>query len=134
MSRSPFAVKNTMRRTIAIGLLCAAITVPIGTVYAMDPQRIEELSILYQGGVNGALTLAGSAVEAKVGASRYDQRKLLSVFNLSGATVYWAFASAQANATDGYPILANTSNTWQISVDVALYVFGTGNVRVMESR
>jgi len=133
MQRSQLTVKKTMRLT-TIGLLCAAFIAPISTVYAMDPQRIEELSILYQGGANGALTLAGSAVEAKVGASRYDQRKLLSVFNLSGATVYWAFASAKANATDGYPILANASNTWQISVDVAIYVNGTGNIRVMESR
>jgi len=99
-----------------------------------EGQHIQELMILYAGGVNGALTLAGSAVEAKVGATRMAGRKVLSVFNLSAATIYWAWNAAQANATDAFPMLKNTGLTWTITDATPIYLFGAGDVRIQEGK
>ena len=99
-----------------------------------EGRHIQELMILYAGGVNGALLLAGSAVEAKVGATRMEDRKVLSVFNLTGATIYWGWSSAGANATDGFPILNNTGLIWTIDGATPIYLHGTGDVRVQEAK
>lgn len=88
--------------------------------------------IIYSGGVTGAITLAGVAVEAKVGATRLQGRKILSIFNLGAATIYRAWSEAQATAAAGFPLLKNTG--LHIAVDDAtpVWLFGTGEVRIEE--
>jgi hypothetical protein len=99
-----------------------------------EGRHIQELMILYAGGVNGRVLLSGSAVEAKVAASRFPGRKSLSIFNFSATTMYWAWNESQANTLDGFPILSQTGQAWIVDDATALYLFGTGDARVQESK
>jgi len=99
-----------------------------------EGRHIQELMILYNTGVTGALTLTGSAVEAKVGATRFQGRKLVSIFNLTGAAIYRAWSEAQATADDGFPILNNTGAHILVDDDTPIWLFGTGEVRIEEAQ
>jgi hypothetical protein len=96
--------------------------------------HIQELMIIYQGGLTGALVLAGSAAEAKVGTNRMVERKVLSIFNLTGATIYRAWTEDQATADDGFPILTNTGVHLAVDDQTAVWLFGSGEVRIEEAK
>jgi hypothetical protein len=99
-----------------------------------EGRHIQELMILYAGGDTAKLTLVGVAVEAKVGATRMPGRKLVSIFNLTGATIYRAWSQAKATATDGFPILDNTGVHIAVDDQIAVWLFGTGEVRIEEAK
>jgi len=99
-----------------------------------EGRHIQELMIIYSGGVTGALTLAGSAVEAKVGAERMADRKIVSIFNLGAATIYRSWTAAQATAAAGFPILKNTGVHLTVDAATGVWLFGTGEVRIEEAK
>lgn len=59
------------------------------------------------GGVNGAITVGVSAVEAKVGASKLTNRKLLTIFHNGSNNLYWGYSNAVTTA-NGTQIFKNT--------------------------
>jgi len=99
-----------------------------------EGRHIQELMIIYSGGVTGAITLAGAAVEAKVGAERLPGRKLLTIVNLTGATIYRAWSQAKANATDGIPLFDKMTIHMAVDDATAVWIFGTGDVRIEEAK
>jgi hypothetical protein len=90
--------------------------------------------LLYSGGDTAKITLAGVAVEVKVGAARMVGRKVVSIFNLSGATIYRAWNSSKANGTDGFPILTNTGVHIMVDDQTQVWISGTGDVRIEEAK
>lgn len=86
-------------------------------------------------GVQGAVTVGTTAIEAKVGGSRLTNRKALTIYNNSNQTIYWGFTSGVTTAT-GTPIARGEFLVLQVS-DVGVWLIaGTAgnNVRVTESR
>jgi hypothetical protein len=91
--------------------------------------------LLVGSGVEGALTVGTSAVEAKVGGSVLANRKLLTVHNNSNSTIYWGFTSGVTTST-GTPIFKNQFISWDISDIAKVYLIASGagnNTRVTES-
>jgi hypothetical protein len=86
-------------------------------------------------GTQGALTVGTSAVEAKTGASALTNRKLLTIFNNSGTTIYWGRTSGVTTST-GTPIFEKQFFTFDFAADAPVYLIaGTAgnNVRITES-
>jgi hypothetical protein len=91
--------------------------------------------LLVGSGVEGALTVGTSAVEAKVGGSVLVNRKLLTVHNNSSSIIYWGFTSAVTTST-GTPIFKDQFISWDISDAGKVYLIASGagnNTRVTES-
>jgi hypothetical protein len=99
-----------------------------------EGRHIQELMIIYGPGVNGTMTLAGVAVEAKVDTERMPGRKLLSIFNLTGATIYRSWTEAKSNGVDDFPILDNTGVHIAVDDQKSVWLFGTGEVRIEEAK
>jgi len=92
------------------------------------------VDVLIKGGVTGAVTVGTSAVEAKVGATSLRNRKSLTVYNASAATVYWSFQEDVTTAT-GIAIPASSCTSFAVAEDCLIYLIaGTGglDVRVAE--
>jgi len=53
--------------------------------------------------VDHAFTVGTSAVEAKVGGSRLDQRQEVFIYNTTNKTIYWSVTNALTTST-GVPI------------------------------
>jgi hypothetical protein len=86
-------------------------------------------------GTQGALTVGTSAVEAKVGGSALTDRKLLTIFNNSGTTIYWGRTSG-VTTSSGTPIYEKQFFTFDFAADAPVYLIaGTAgnNVRITES-
>jgi len=86
-------------------------------------------------GAEGALTVGTSAVEARVGASALTNRKLLTVFNNSGTTIYWGRTSSVTTST-GTPIYEKQFFTFDFASDAPVYLIAGiagNNVRITES-
>lgn len=71
-------------------------------------------------GVQGAVSVGTSAVEARVGGSALANRKNLTVFNNSSNILYWGFTSAVTTST-GTPIIAG--DFWNMAVGPAQAVY-----------
>jgi hypothetical protein len=86
-------------------------------------------------GVQGALSVGTSAVEAKVGGSALANRKLLTIFNNSNSTIYFGRTSG-VTTSNGTAIFKQQMITMQFDSTAAIYLIaGTaGNdVRITES-
>lgn len=86
-------------------------------------------------GAEGALTVGTTAVEAKVGAAALTNRKLLTIFNNSGTTIYWGRTSS-VTTSSGTPVFEKQFFTFEFSSDAPVYLIaGTAgnNVRITES-
>jgi hypothetical protein len=86
-------------------------------------------------GAEGAITLGTTAIEAKVGASALSNRKLLTVFNNSGNTIYWGRTSG-VTTSSGTPIYEKQMVSFQALADAPIYIISSSsgtNVRITES-
>lgn len=73
------------------------------------------------GGDQAALSVGTTAVEVKVGVSRLEGRKTVTLFNKSAATMYWGYKDTVTAAT-GTPIYADQFVSWQVTEDVSIFV------------
>lgn len=104
-------------------------------VNSTDNNELKTSDIIDIGGIEGALTVGTSAVEVKVGVSKYPGRKCLTLFNNSNTIIYWGYTSSVTTLT-GTPIFKNSKEIWSISDNVSIYVIANsvGNdVRVTEA-
>jgi hypothetical protein len=104
-------------------------------VNASSTGELNTADISNNGGVNGALTVGTSSVEAKVGGSPLSNRKTLTVFNNSNSTIYWGYSSGVTTA-NGSPIFKNQIGTWDIGSNTSVYLIAGSagnNVRITEN-
>ena len=104
-------------------------------VNASSLGELRTADIITGSGTEGALTIGTSASEAKVGASALVNRKLLTIFNNSGTTIYWGRTSG-VTISNGTPIFEKQLMTFEFAADAPVYlVAGTSgnNVRITES-
>lgn len=87
--------------------------------YGLD--QVASADILNYNGVNGSLTVGVTAVEAKVGTTRLENRKLLIIHNTSNSTIYWGF-SASVTTSTGLPIFKNQVLTLNIGDSLPIYL------------
>jgi hypothetical protein len=91
--------------------------------------------IVNSSGVNTAITVGTSAVEAKVGASILTGRKCLTVFNSGTATIYYGFSNG-VTTSNGTPIFKNQQVTFSIGDIVSVWLIAATsghNIRITES-
>lgn len=101
--------------------------------YGLDQSAVAD--IVNTDGVQGSVSVASSAIEAKVGASRLEYRKLLTVHNDGPNIVYWGYTSAVTSST-GTPLYRNQLATWTIGDGLGIWLVsatGTNTVRVTEA-
>lgn len=90
-------------------------------------------SLLKVGGIQGTVTVGTSAIEAKVGGSRYAGRKLLMIQPLS-TNVFFGFTAGVTTST-GIALASNQIVTFDIG-DIPIYLIttvGTKTVVVVEA-
>jgi hypothetical protein len=91
----------------------------------------EVTDALRVGGVNGAISVTTVAIEAKVGGSRYLDRKLLTMIPTNG-TIYYGYSNAVTVAS-GTPIYKNQLCIISVAdVPVWLIAASAINVRITE--
>jgi hypothetical protein len=99
-----------------------------GELFVTDTIRV--------GGIEGAISVSTTAVEAKVGASLYSGRTSLTVYNNGTATIYWGFTNAVTSST-GTPFFKNQQLVFSIEGTASIWLIaasGTHNIRVTESK
>lgn len=92
--------------------------------------------VLIKGGVQGALTVGLTVVEAKVGSAPLRNRKSLTVHNNGNKTIYWGYDSSVTPST-GTPIEGGTAAAYSVSHICKIYLIAdnTGiDVRITEGR
>jgi hypothetical protein len=90
--------------------------------------------LVSSGGLQSSLTVGTTPVEVKVGSSRLTDRKSVTLFNDSNATLYWGYTDS-VTVSSGSPILKNQLAAWAISEDVSVYVVAgsaNNNTRITE--
>ena len=95
-------------------------------------------SSLKTGGVFGVLLVQSNApVEIKVGAQKFANRELLTLYNASNKTYYWGLDNT-VTAASGLPIMGSSEKTWLVNDVVSIWVIADGgtnnNARVLEAR
>lgn len=101
--------------------------------YGLD--QVASADILNYSGVNGALTVGTSALEAKVGTTRLENRKLLIIYNNSNSTIFWSF-SPSVTTSSGLPIFKQQTVYLSVGDQLPVYLIAatTGNsVLIAES-
>jgi hypothetical protein len=104
-------------------------------VNATSLGELKTSDIITGAGAEGALTVGTSAVEAKVGASALTNRKLLTIFNNSGSTIYWG-RTTSVTTSIGTPVYEKQFFTFDFSSDAPVYLIAGSagnNVRITES-
>ena len=103
-------------------------TYPLNVDANGEGRVIDALKI---GGVYGAISVSTTAVEAKVGASQYANRKLLTFIPTNG-TIYYGFSNA-VTTTTGTPIYKNQLCILAVSgVSIWLIATNATDVRITE--
>lgn len=85
-------------------------------------------------GVQGALTVGTSAVEVKVGGSRLEGRKSVTVQNESNSIIYWGYTSGVTTAS-GTPIQKKQFMSWAVGDNQTIYLIAGSagnNTRITE--
>lgn len=86
-------------------------------------------------GVQGAITVGTTAVEAKVGASILTGRQILTVQHQGNQRLYWGFTSAVTTST-GTEIFKNQLVTFDVEAPVRIWLISDSagqNVRITEA-
>jgi hypothetical protein len=97
--------------------------------------QIASADILNNGGTQAALTVGTTAVEIKVGASRLEGRKTVTLYNNSNTTIYWGYTSSVTTAT-GTPIFRDQFVTWEAGDSQEIWVIAGSagnNTRITEA-
>jgi len=97
--------------------------------------ELKTADVISGSGTEGAITVGTSAIEAKVGASALTNRKLLTIFNNSDATIYWGRTSS-VTSSSGTPIYEKQMFTFTVASNAPIYLIASAsgkNVRVTES-
>lgn len=101
--------------------------------------RVEADSNAIGEGVYGALQVPTTVVELRVEATRYPNRRVVTLFNNSGnRRIYWGFDSS-VTATTGTVIEPDELMVWTLDPERDLEIWlissqGNNNVRITESR
>ncbi len=87
---------------------------------------------LVSGGLQGALTVGGTAVEAKVGGAKLANRKSLVICPTNG-TIYWGYTNAVTVAS-GMPLFKNQTLSLALNDSVSVWLISSGsiNTRITE--
>lgn len=102
--------------------------------YSGDEQLSVDILNSGNGGEN-SLTVGTTAIELKVGASRLEGRKLLTIFNNSNDTIYWGFSSG-VTTSSGTPIFKNQMYSWSVGDNQGVYLIAGSagnNCRITEA-
>jgi hypothetical protein len=89
------------------------------STYGNDEQLISD--VFNNAGLQAALSVGATAIEAKCGVSVLPDRKVLTVFNNSNTIVYWGYTNAVTIAT-GTPIFKSQLYTWTAGVNMHIYL------------
>lgn len=79
--------------------------------------------------INGVMTVGTTPVEAKVGGTTLENRKLLIVNNSSANTIYWGFTNT-VTTVNGMPLLKGQEINWSIGSVQKIYLIAAtaGNI------
>lgn len=101
--------------------------------YGNDQSAVAD--VLNSSGVQGTLTVGTSAIEVRVGSTRLENRKSVTLYNSSNNTIYWGYTSG-VTTSNGTPIAKNQYIEWSIGDQLPIYVIAasSGNVvRITEA-
>ena len=101
---------------------------PLGELFVSDTIRV--------GGVQGALSVSTTAVEAKVGASLLVNRTFLSIYNNGTAIIYYGLDNT-VTAASGTPIAKKQKITASIEGTASIWLIaasGTHDIRIIEGK
>ena len=87
------------------------------------------------GGVQGALSVGTSAVEAKVGASALADRATLTIYNNSNSVLYWGYTSGVTTST-GTPLEKKQFIAFEIGPNTPIFLIAgsaSNDARITES-
>jgi hypothetical protein len=103
-------------------------TYPMAVSAIGEAEVVEALKV---GAVFGAVSVSSTAVEARVGGSRYANRKLLTIIPTNG-TLYYGYSNSVTVAT-GTPIFKNQLCILAVA-DVAVWLIAANatDVRITE--
>lgn len=97
--------------------------------------QVASADILNNEGVQGTLSVGTTSIEVKVGASRLEGRKTVTVYNSSNRVVYWGYTSA-VTTSSGTPIEKKQLVTFDVGDNLSVYLIaetGTNEVRITEA-
>jgi hypothetical protein len=104
-------------------------------VNASSNGDLKTANVSNNGGVQAALNVGTSAVEVKVGASPYTERKSVTVFNNSNNTIYWGYTNA-VTTSSGTPIFKNQQVEWAVGTGTSIWLIAGSagnNTRITEN-
>lgn len=95
--------------------------------------QLKAADVIDTSATHAALSVTTSASEAKVGATRLLNRKMLSITPTNG-TIYWGATSGVTTAS-GTPIFKNQTASFAFTDNVAIWLIagGTTDVRIVEA-
>jgi hypothetical protein len=92
--------------------------------YGEDQSAV--VDVINDSGVSSALIVGTVAIEIKVGSSRLQGRKSVTLFNNSNSTLYWGYSPTITVAT-GSPIFKQQLIEWSVGDAVAIYIIAGNN-------
>lgn len=104
-------------------------------VDASSNNELKVADVSNNGGVNGAITVSTSAIEAKVGGSALSNRKNITVHNNGSSTIYWGYSNG-VTISNGTPVFKDQFVSWDVGPSTSIYLIaasGSHNVRVTEN-
>lgn len=117
---------------VALGQTTASASIPV-TIASNQPV-LAVTDGLHSGGVYGALSIptAGTAVEAKVGASRLTSRKFLQIYSNNNG-LFWGLDSSVTTST-GTPLSNGQTITFSIdpSGTFQVWLVGSANSKTVQ--
>jgi hypothetical protein len=104
-------------------------------VGATATNELRTADISNNGGVQGAITVGTSAIQAMVGGSPLTNRKTLTVFNNSNTTIYFGYANT-VTTVNGTPIFKNQFAEFLVGPNTNVWLIAGSagnNVRITEN-
>jgi len=130
MASTDLPLDSSAQPVVVVGATNAGVTgTPVGSSANGDAFVRDSINT---SSLNAAISIATTAAEAKVGASRLTNRKFLSITPTNG-TIYWGSTNTVTTA-NGTPIFKNQCITMAFTDNVAVWLIGvaTTDVRIVE--